>query len=332
MSPQTSQAFSDNLPGALTRHGKAKVEITCTGCDGHIGHVFKSSRYPKPKHERHCANSVSLVFEPVAEVEAPAAAAPMVNTRPQRIESGPARAAAAIVIQKHFRGRSAMLGHVVRGQLEAAPKADVAAACDAGLDGMASLCQSVLGTNVWQRAVVNAPDEWEEEEMVTAMRDALTHPKTSAHMWLLAKLTKFERALLKLSAGVTGKRHAASAREAETRAAIVVQKAFRGHSAQLTVHVRLALEAINPLKSARACSGGLDAMASFVSQHLGTNVWQRAVVNAPDDWEEEQMEDACAEVILRPRDSPHLWLFSKPTKHEKQLLKAFKAVQMTAKI
>ena len=57
-------AFCDNLAGALTRSGTRKVEITCSGCDGHIGHVFKSSRYPKPHHERHCVNSISLKFVP----------------------------------------------------------------------------------------------------------------------------------------------------------------------------------------------------------------------------------------------------------------------------
>ena len=60
-------AFYDNYPGALVRHGKGKVEITCSGCGGHIGHVFKSSRYPKPTNERHCTNSVALRFIPAAE-------------------------------------------------------------------------------------------------------------------------------------------------------------------------------------------------------------------------------------------------------------------------
>jgi peptide-methionine (R)-S-oxide reductase len=56
-------AFFDALPDALERHTvKRKVEITCAGCGGHIGHVFKSSRYPKPTNERHCVNSVSLNF------------------------------------------------------------------------------------------------------------------------------------------------------------------------------------------------------------------------------------------------------------------------------
>ena len=38
--------------------------FTCAGCGGHVGHVFKSSRYPPPKRERHCVNSVSLMFVP----------------------------------------------------------------------------------------------------------------------------------------------------------------------------------------------------------------------------------------------------------------------------
>lgn len=57
-------AFCDNIPGALERNGTRKIEIVCSGCEGHIGHVFKSSRYPPPRRERHCVNSVSLRFIP----------------------------------------------------------------------------------------------------------------------------------------------------------------------------------------------------------------------------------------------------------------------------
>ena len=58
-------AFCDNVPDALSRYEKKKkVEITCAGCDGHVGHVFFSKRYPKPHHERHCVNSISLRFVP----------------------------------------------------------------------------------------------------------------------------------------------------------------------------------------------------------------------------------------------------------------------------
>ncbi|CAK0789572.1 unnamed protein product, partial [Prorocentrum cordatum] len=67
-------AFSDSLPEALDRHGTGKVEVTCRGCGGHLGHVFRSSRYPKPRNERHCVNSVSLHFRP--DAAGPGAAAP----------------------------------------------------------------------------------------------------------------------------------------------------------------------------------------------------------------------------------------------------------------
>ena len=60
-------AFSDNLPGALVRRGARKIEIVCASCEAHIGHVFKSSRYPPPKRERHCVNSICLRFKPASD-------------------------------------------------------------------------------------------------------------------------------------------------------------------------------------------------------------------------------------------------------------------------
>lgn len=60
-------AFFDAIPGAVTRHedsshGMTRVEITCTACGGHLGHVFKGERFKTPTDERHCVNSVSLKF------------------------------------------------------------------------------------------------------------------------------------------------------------------------------------------------------------------------------------------------------------------------------
>lgn len=62
--PSFTEAFNSDAVYYIKdySYNMERVEVLCTKCDAHLGHVFDDG--PAPNHLRYCINSISMVFEP----------------------------------------------------------------------------------------------------------------------------------------------------------------------------------------------------------------------------------------------------------------------------
>ena len=63
--PVAAERVTEHIDRGL---GMIRIEIECSACGGHLGHVFGDG--PPPTGRRHCVNSAALVFESASEAAA----------------------------------------------------------------------------------------------------------------------------------------------------------------------------------------------------------------------------------------------------------------------